>query len=756
MIDKCTSFYCWYQLHTDVSYFDVETSSILSPPSHLHLDSIKYEIAVKRRKSLSRCIETETLIFNSNIMPRAGTGPITMAEELTTLPNFFTSGREQDISNSLSSSPSSMERSSNRFTTNASDFQLPLRNGTIVNSITTSNARNEVEYGVNSTSLPLLRRAAAAAAFANATSRSRLRRGSMLGREVPKDEGLTSSEEDEDMNVSLDKSPSPNNDPAFVHKSTQSGQESVDDDMHIETGDVSLENVKLESRSRPSTPPPQISSNTIIDSPATPFELGKSVRGGATRRGAGRIRGNQGFRDRGVQRVAASLRDEARPSDSEIASEAKLQRKLAPESESITPNTPRLLAVGARSPVALRKQQSTSSAGLVNNNILDDDDLIFQDHFDPYDGADSSDEEDFISSSAVKVGHSASVALVSNEEESEVQQHADAIAIPGAATSQREKLWLGFRESTPVTGLRASPGSERVLGKSRPMPGLGSTGNGLSSSYGSPSLDTPMDAEPFVGVPMRTSVTMASPSLWGKTTKRKHEADRYEPYSASLHKRRAVSPITIASAGTGSTGPSIATTAAATAAAWQRQRARSNTPTTTAQSPLLQAITQQQSPLLTIQTNNNSSYFQNLPIPTPLSIPSPTLSVTRAMSGTINGAGGFLGANVQSLSKSVPLGSVSNNASRMNIPISNGSTMNTSESPSSTRPSTPTNVSFSTSRAGTTNNGGGGGGGGSGPGYGSGALGLSLGSGTSKKCEQEQEEQEDMLDDVNAIRLGEM
>jgi len=278
-------------------------------------------------------------------------------------------------------------------------------------------------------------------------------------------------------------------------------------------------------------------------------------------------------------------------------------------------------------------------------------------------------------------------------------------------------------------------------------------GNGLSSSYGSPSLDTAMDAEHFVSAPMRPGLTMASPSLWGKTTKRKHEADRYEPYSASLHKRRAVSPTTIASAGTGSgAGHSIAAAAAVTAAAWQRQRARSSTPTTTAQSPLLQAISQQQSPLLTIQTNNTMGYFNNLPMPTPLSIPSPTLSVTRAMSGTMNGVGGYLGANAQSLSKSLPLG-VSNNAARMNVTNSNGSTINASESPSSTRPSTPTNIPLPATRAGTTTNGGG-----SGPGYGSGALGLSLGSGTSKKFKQEQEEQEeqeDMLDDVNAIRLGE-
>ncbi|MCO5598756.1 hypothetical protein L7F22_052855 [Adiantum nelumboides] len=688
-------------------------------------------------------------------MPRAGTGPITMSEEATTLTHSsFAGGRGSEYDIHRSPSSSSMERSSSRFTTNVSDFQLPLRTGPIANTNTTPIVRNDGEFGVSSTTLPLLRRAAAAAAFANANSRSRLRRGSMLGREVPKDEGLTSSEEDEDMSAPVDKSPSPNNDSAFLHKNAQSDQDTLDDDMQIETGDVSLENVKLESRSRPSTPPPHISSGTTSDSPGTPFELGKAARGGATRRGAGRSRGNQGFRDRGVQRVAASLRDEARPSDSEIASEAKLQRKLAPESESITPNTPRLLAVGARSPVALRKQQSSSTAGQASNSAqaFDDDDLMFHDHFDPYDGADSSDDEDFSSASAAKVGHTSSLANVSNEEESEVQQYADAIAIPGAATSQREKLWLGFRESTPVIGLRASPGSERVLGKGRPMP-MSGPGNGLSSSYGSPSLDTAMDAEHFVSAPMRPGLTMASPSLWGKTTKRKHEADRYEPYSASLHKRRAVSPTTIASAGTGSgAGHSIAAAAAVTAAAWQRQRARSSTPTTTAQSPLLQAISQQQSPLLTIQTNNTMGYFNNLPMPTPLSIPSPTLSVTRAMSGTMNGVGGYLGANAQSLSKSLPLG-VSNNAARMNVTNSNGSTINASESPSSTRPSTPTNIPLPATRAGTTTNGGG-----SGPGYGSGALGLSLGSGTSKKFKQEQEEQEeqeDMLDDVNAIRLGE-
>lgn len=244
----------------------------------------------------------------------------------------------------------------------------------------------------------------------------------------------------------------------------------------------------------------------------------------------------------------------------------------------------------------------------------------------------------------------------------------------------------------------------------------------------------------------RTSAGAPSPGLWGKsTTKRKHDSDRFEPYSHSLHKRRAVSPVVSANPA-GSAGPIF-------------HRARSSTPTTTGQSPLLTAVISQQSPLLAMNFGGLSGgLLSNLPTPTPLSIPSPTLSASSLR-------GGYIGPGV--LSKSAPNG---NGIGKWN----SGAT----ESPSSTRPATPTNVALSsfhgpgavpspsllstsvgkllaangaTGVSNTTS-------GGSGPGYGSGALGLSLGSGSKrfKQEQEEREEQEDMLDDVNAIRLGEM
>ncbi|PWZ03756.1 hypothetical protein BCV70DRAFT_197953 [Testicularia cyperi] len=58
-------------------------------------------------------------------------------------------------------------------------------------------------------------------------------------------------------------------------------------------------------------------------------------------------RGNLMPRDLGVLRVAATLQDETRPEDSEIASEAKLQKRLG--GESTLPRTPRMVAASSTS-----------------------------------------------------------------------------------------------------------------------------------------------------------------------------------------------------------------------------------------------------------------------------------------------------------------------------------------------------------------------------------------------------------------------
>lgn len=456
-----------------------------------------------------------------------------------------------------------------------------------------------------------------------------------------------------------------------------------DDDMQIDTGDVILgENTGS------SSPPPSRTSQR---------SGGSST---AIRRAVQR-RSNLMPKDRGVLRVAASLRDETRPGEGEIASEAKLQRRLGPDSDSVIPTTPKLMARRSQSPFG------PSSGGLLDRGT-DGDDFYFPDGATHYDLSDDSydGDDDMISN---KAGHSAAATMDSEGGES----YQAGIAIPGSSgqATQKDKLWLDFREAGNP---RLSPGADRSMARSRGAsvaPGGVNMATGqLSGSLGS-ALDQAMELEV-----LNNNTTSSSPSLWGRSAKRKVGDDRYDPYSNSaIHKRRAVSPIAFISA-----------------------NSSRGTPTKTLSPGLLS----QASP------NNIPSYSNpimvNLPTPTPLSIPSPTLSFSRG---------------VGSLSGSLPRSFPSHRAPSANA------------SPSSTRPSTPTNVvpnsfaampspSIINSHTGKPGGaaGGGGGNGGSGPGYGSGALGLSLGGGSKrlKQEQQEMEEEEGMLGDVSAIQLGEM
>lgn len=177
-----------------------------------------------------------------------------------------------------------------------------------------------------------------------------------------------------------------------------------------------------------------------------------------------------------------------------------------------------------------------------------------------------------------------------------------------------------------------------------------------------------------------------------------------------------------------------------------------------------------------------------LPLPAPLSMPSPTLAATSHHAGTVG------------LSKSLPgldnEGTRPGRAAPLSILNVAGVGQACSADGANTRPSTPTpsagtveHLGIGVYTPGTSpmhptpgvSVGGYGGSGntqhgaatiatpssttskgtstkGSGPGYGSGALGLSLGSGSRrfKEEQEEQEEEEGMLGDVSAIRLGEM
>ena len=633
---------------------------------------------------------------------------------------------------SSSSSPSTMP--SARFVSSSSDFHLPQRPQTPTTSYTSVFASStlvspksapslgtvgtdETAQGSSFNALPLLRRKAAAAALAHAT-RKGLRRGSMLGKEVAKkdveqeSESDEEEEEDEDMESEMnDKSRSPS--------SPVDAKDEDEEMMHVDAGDDSIfpgGGVELEGKTRSGSPSPSAQSGHRAGASTT----------NAARRVVQR-RANLLPRDRGVLRVAASLRDETRPAEGEIASEAKLQRRLGPDSDSYTPTTPKLVARRSQSPYG------PPSAGGIDRGLDGGDDYYFAEtaHFDMSDDSDYNGDDDMAYNAK-----SAATPDVDTPGESAAEQ---GIAIPGShnAAAQKEKLWLSFRQGNP----RLSPGVERStgrgvrMGSAAPMGGAAasvSSAAALSFSLGSVH-DQTMETDML-------NNTGSSPSLWGRSAKRKIVDDRYEPYYASaIYKRRAVSPVAFVSSNNsggnnsstnhgGAKGSSSAAAAATTL------------------SPGLTGLSQV-SPLF-IQ----APFCSALPTPTPLSIPSPTMSLSR-MPGS--------GAS-RVLASSVPA----------------NMTTSTNASPSSTRPSTPTNpvppgmfgalpspslLSSSASKVmamgggatGAGGNAGGNGVGGSGPGYGSGALGLSLGGGSKryKQEQQEMEEEEGMLGDVSAIRL---
>ncbi|UZJ54283.1 hypothetical protein CBS101457_003603 [Exobasidium rhododendri] len=677
-------------------------------------------LAIQQRKR-SHSNATPNVLPSSNPHPRhrqrTNTGPMSSTSQNTSV------ARTSDTREHIPVSPVA-SFSASRFVTSSTAFHLPQRA-----LVTTPTVSSHCSSSLGSptfdatgvivgdgpkmanASLPLLRRKAAVAALAHA-SRKNLRRGSMLGKEVANDydehTGSEEGEEDADMEE--------------YHRQSRVKQmppminEEQDDDMQIDTGDVTVAGVELDGMSRDSNSPSNVEPNGRGKTPT------------AARRGVQR-RANHMPKDRGVLRVAATLRDETRPGDGEIASEAKLQRRLGPESDSQTPTTPKLLAYRSQSPF------EASSAGPIDRTA-EGDDFYFPDgtHFE------MSDDSDYDGDDDMTTAKNSYYIATDGEGTDRIEA---GIAIPGTsnATIDREKLWLNFRESSnlAMNNPRLSPSTERTFSRNRGQ-SIASTGGAnaatpLSGSLGS-TLEQAMDLEAI-------HQSGSSPSLWGRTAKRKMGDDRFEPYSSSvLHKRRAISPIAFVSAANNGKG-----------------RGRSCTPTST-QSPGLGGLNQM-SPL-SIQVPFSSATTTNLPTPTPLSIPSPTLPFSRGS--------GFSG----SFPRSYP-----------GLPMSR-SGRSANPSPSTTRPTTPTNqvpsnpygpgpspslLSSSASKAsilsatmgGPGGQGGGVGaagaaGGGSGPGYGSGALGLSLGGGSKryKEEQEEKEEEEGILGDVSAIKLGEL
>lgn len=258
-------------------------------------------------------------------------------------------------------------------------------------------------------------------------------------------------------------------------------------------------------------------------------------------------------KDRGVLRVAASLQDEKRPQDSEIASEAKLQKRMGGDPIPAMPRTPRLSGISSgriRSPYSGARGFAAAAAaanggapfsGFATRGSRrwtwawedEDEDTFDMDGLGTADDDLSSSEDDMgqaTSEAAVGVGMESDdeVAMLDEAPNNGGGQDEGPSSLP---KNRRGSLWMGFRETKPYHH-RASPGSDRLMRARTP-------GHVL-----------PLELE--------TSPKMATGSTWTRSAKRKMMSgeDRYEPYATSVYKRRAVSPMTLVS-GTALVSPSL-------------------------------------------------------------------------------------------------------------------------------------------------------------------------------------------------------
>ncbi|PWN51735.1 hypothetical protein IE53DRAFT_38774 [Violaceomyces palustris] len=448
---------------------------------------------------------------------------------------------------------------------------------------------------------------------------------------------------------------------------------------------------------------------------------GSAGRTGVVRRAVNR-RGNLFPKDKGVLRVAASLQDEKRPEDSEIASEAKLQRRIGEEFP--MPRTPRLNR--ASSPFlgglfpspAQRWDDDDDESGLLEG-------VGFGQGADEIYPSSEEDERDGTFQNSESGG-----AGVDSDGETEMADGTTASftgSVP-ISNNKRTNLWMGFRETKPHT--RASPGADKLLRSRTPAGSLSGPGHSF-----------PMDIE------TSPHTTMISPGPWGRNAKRKMGDERYEPYATSAYKRRAVSPMTLFPSSTLSLNGSVI-------GGGQH-------------SPSLQASA-------AFNSANSSNPTSALPTPTPFSMPSPTAPYCLTSISSAANVPGAVAVSTVSTSFGTNQGSSlgyfthqrGNGGGSGNYGGLKNASSSRATSPA-TRPSTPINGSSSINGppgissvlgSSTSGNqvggvGGGGGGGlngpgaspsllatsagssgkmgigiiqGSGPGYGSGALGLSL------------------------------
>lgn len=412
--------------------------------------------------------------------------------------------------------------------------------------------------------------------------------------------------------------------------------------------DISGEGKDRDRSSRNSTPP--ASSSNQNDQSNSSFSI-------SSRRAPGRKSSSLLPRDKSVLRVAATLRDESKPEDSELASEAKLQRRLG---ELSLPTSP--VARSASASSGFEKgagmwgwgraspffeggsSRSRRGASVVVDGDLDlayglgygasEDGMIESD--DSSDGLmensppplppsmlhpnDSSVQSNDRSSSvppnltqpqfinSFNQSHNQRHQLQSNVEEeiemtdgnnSSTQIHPRSFGggssfpnstsnfAPSTSAGRSSNLWTGFRDSR----------------RSR-TPGASVLTNGYSSanaSPGAPSSDA-MDVEGIVAGLERS-------------VKRKYVSDeRFEPYANSA-KRRAVSP---------SLGLALRGSSTFSLNSPNRKEDASHSNGVPMASPSLLATTSYIHGSSPLHISTTSTANHALPIPTPLSIPSPT------------------------------------------------------------------------------------------------------------------------------------
>ncbi|KAN0061173.1 hypothetical protein ACQY0O_006908 [Thecaphora frezii] len=311
------------------------------------------------------------------------------------------------------------------------------------------------------------------------------------------------------------------------------------------SSDSGQENSSSRNGSRsPGTAQPSTSLSSHSRSGSTVARVGMA--GSLVTKRAVNRRANLAPKDRGVLRVAATLQDEKRPEDSEIASEAKLQKRLGGDPS--MPRTPRigfLIGGKVKSPFQNFRGFAGCAAGgsrgfaSVGRGSArwgwDDDDYDSLD----MDGIGNNDDDSYSSSEEemtastqayVKPAESDDESAMRDEDRSGGARAASGseatVEGPGSLPKNRKgSLWMGFRDSKPYQ-YRASPSADRLLRARTP-------GHSLPSE-----LETS---------PKASMTAMShSPNPWTRSSKRKTLGgeERYEPYANSAYKRRAVSPMT--------------------------------------------------------------------------------------------------------------------------------------------------------------------------------------------------------------------